>query len=202
MAAGHAACGRAVGTGADVSTQSQQLAWDLLDRQLQIDDTANTASAAVDRDTVHSSPATTLLQDESTADMPSTAEAVELLADLAGSYSQEITAEEGDEEPQLSLPLYTRSSCTLQLGTHDAESTAQIISAAFFFFSFFFFFFYYVHTPSSKIIKKDNDTETRTNVTTIEQGLHRDAAVMVGHLWLCRPEVSASRPKTRTKNKR
>ena len=46
---------------------------------------------------------------------------------------------------------------------------------------FFFFFFYYVHIPSSKIIKKDNDTETRPNVTTIEQGLHGDAAVMVGH---------------------
>ena len=49
------------------------------------------------------------------------------------------------------------------------------------FFIFLFFYYRYVHIPSSKIIKKDNDTETRTNVTTIEQGLHGDAAVMVGH---------------------
>ena len=44
-----------------------------------------------------------------------------------------------------------------------------------------FFIFYYVHIPSSKRIKKDNGTETRTNVTTNEQALHGDAAVMVGH---------------------
>ena len=44
-------------------------------------------------------------------------------------------------------------------------------------------FFYYVHITSSKRIRKDNvnGTETRTNVTTNEQALHRDAAVMVGH---------------------
>ena len=46
---------------------------------------------------------------------------------------------------------------------------------------FFLFFFYYVHITSSKRIRKDNGTETRTNVTTNEQALHRDAAVMVGH---------------------
>ena len=45
----------------------------------------------------------------------------------------------------------------------------------------FFNFFYYVHITSSKRIRKDSGTETRTNVTTNEQALHRDAAVMVGH---------------------
>ena len=45
----------------------------------------------------------------------------------------------------------------------------------------FILFFYYVHIPSSKIIKKDNGTEIRMNVTTIEQGLHRHAAGMVEH---------------------
>ena len=50
-----------------------------------------------------------------------------------------------------------------------------------FFFFFFFFFFNYIHITSSKRIRKDNGTETRTNVTTNEQALHRDAAVMVGH---------------------
>ena len=49
------------------------------------------------------------------------------------------------------------------------------------YFYFILFFFYYVHITSSKRIRKDNGTETRTNVTTNEQALHRDAAVMVGH---------------------
>ena len=41
------------------------------------------------------------------------------------------------------------------------------------------FVFIYVHIPSSKIVMKDNDAETRTNVTTAEQGLHPDTALMV-----------------------
>ena len=46
---------------------------------------------------------------------------------------------------------------------------------------FIIIIFYYVHITSSKRIRKDNGTETRTNVTTNEQALHRDEAVMVGH---------------------
>ena len=45
----------------------------------------------------------------------------------------------------------------------------------------YYLFFNYVHITSSIRIRKDNGTETRTNVTTNEQALHRDAAVMVGH---------------------
>ena len=68
--------------------------------------------------------------------------------------------------------------CCLQQ-THTRRYSAE--ADHFPFLAFFSFLFYYVHIPSSKIIKKDNDTETRANVTTIEQGLQRDAAVMVGH---------------------
>ena len=46
-------------------------------------------------------------------------------------------------------------------------------------FFLYFYLFHYVHIPSSKRIMKDNGTETRTNVTTNEQALHGDAAVIV-----------------------
>ena len=48
---------------------------------------------------------------------------------------------------------------------------------------FILFYFIFLLCSHTQLINntEDNGTETRTNVTTTEKGLHRGAAVMVGH---------------------